>query len=121
VHFSELGGSVGVPGEVSLCLYRVLEEALSNVVNHADAAEAHVTLTASPPDLILRVSDAGRGFITMSQALNGLGLVSMRERLQALGGTLVITSAPGEGTTVEARVPRLGRPSQSRSGIDALV
>ena len=121
VHFSEQGGSVGVPGDVSLCLFRVLEEALSNVLNHAEAAEAHVTLVESPPDLVLRVSDAGRGFITMSQAPNGLGLVSMRERLQALGGTLVITSAPGEGTTVEARVPRLGRPPTARVGMDALA
>lgn len=121
VHFSEQGGSVGVPGDVSLCLYRVLEEALSNVVNHAEAAEAYVTLVAEAPDLVLRVSDAGRGFVTISQVPNGLGLVSMRERLQALGGTLVISSAPGEGTTIEARVPRVGRTSRARSSINALT
>ncbi|HEX6974646.1 MAG TPA: PAS domain S-box protein [Vicinamibacterales bacterium] len=90
--------------EVSLSLFRVMEEALNNVVRHSGAAAAEVTLSVDDPDLVLRVQDNGRGFTSASPG-NGLGLTSMRERLQSLGGTVAITSTPGKGTAVEARVP----------------
>lgn len=94
--------------DVAVALFRILEEALSNVARHSGASGAHVALTGDDPDtILLRVSDAGRGFSASRRRHSGLGLVSMRERLEALGGTFSITSTPGQGTVVEARVPRV--------------
>jgi PAS domain S-box-containing protein len=104
-----------LPPDTSTCLFRVAEEALMNVARHSGAARAVVTLDADA-DIVLKVADSGRGFRCDGARADGLGLVSMRERLEALGGTLTITSAPGKGTTVEARVP--GPPPPS---IDARV
>jgi len=104
-HFSEQGMPPGIPPETALCLFRVAEEALSNVARHSGAAEAFVTLLGTGPDVVLRVTDSGAGFEAGADPTrHGLGLVSMRERVQALGGTFSITSTPGEGTVVEARV-----------------
>jgi len=93
-----------LPPDTSTCLFRVAEEALTNVARHSGAARAVVTLDADA-EIVLRVADSGRGFRCEGTRAGGLGLVSMRERLEALGGTLTITSTPGRGTTVEARVP----------------
>ena len=93
--------------EAGLCLYRVLEEALANVTRHSGAADVRVTLDDRDGEFVLRIADRGRGFAVGAHPNGGLGLVSMRERLQALGGTLTIESAPGRGTTVEARLPRV--------------
>jgi PAS domain S-box-containing protein len=107
VHFTEHGATRTIPADVSLCLFRVVEEALSNAVRHSIAREAVVTLDDTPAEIVLRVSDSGRGFSSTGATSHGIGLVSMRERLHALGGTLVITSSPGKGTVVEARIPRV--------------
>ena len=96
--------------DVGLCLYRVLEEALTNVRRHSGAAEVQVTLDDRDGELLLRIADRGRGFPAAAHPNGGLGLVSMRERLQALGGSLTITSPLGQGTIVEARLPRLASP-----------
>jgi signal transduction histidine kinase len=105
VHFGERNVPAGIPSDVALCLFRVLEEALSNVAKHSGAASAEVTLHGADADLTLRVADTGRGFASDGKRGDGIGLVSMRERLQALGGTLSIASTPGKGTIVEATVP----------------
>jgi len=113
-HFSEHGMPSGIPPETSLCLFRVAEEALANVARHSGASEASVTLLGAGGDVVLRVADTGSGFEDGGK-FAGLGLVSMRERVEALGGTFSITSMPGKGTVVEARVacpataPRLAR------------
>jgi PAS domain S-box-containing protein len=107
VQFFERNIPDGVPPDVSLCLFRVLEEAITNVARHSGAREASV-IVEFDTDVVLRVFDKGRGFPTGRIASNGLGLVSMRERVEALGGQLKITSRPGRGTTVEARVPAPG-------------
>ena len=120
VKFSEHNVPASIPQDVSLCLFRVLEEALTNVSRHSGVAEAQLTLFGSDVDITLRIADAGKGFTRQRQRPSGLGLVSMRERLQALGGTLSITSAPGKGTVVEARVPR-ARASPSRQEAGALT
>lgn len=108
-YFAVLFSDENVPScitpDVALCVFRVFEEALNNVVRHSGASEAHVALVSEDGDLVLRVFDAGRGFGGEGSRLNGLGLVSMRERLQLVDGTLSITSAEGRGTLVEARVP----------------
>ena len=110
VHFADEGAGAAIPSDVSLCLFRVAEEALTNVVRHSAAPEVHVSLVDTPEDIQLRVSDSGRGFSKPPAASPGIGLVSMRERLHALGGTLTITSSPGQGTVVEARIPRSRTP-----------
>jgi PAS domain S-box-containing protein len=112
VHFSEKNVPAGISPDVSLGLFRVLEEALTNVARHSGAREAHVTLDFDR-DVVLRVSDTGKGFKRTSKLTSGLGLVSMRERVEALGGKLSIASRPGHGTVVEARVPP-PRPSSSQ-------
>ena len=94
-----------IPADVSLCLFRVLEEAITNVTRHSGAHEASVTIEFDG-EISLRVFDKGRGMGNGGGV--GLGLVSMRERLETLGGTLAITSRPGRGTSVRARVPLPG-------------
>ena len=94
----------GLPVAVRLSLYRVAQEALGNVARHADVEEVWLRLTATPEGgLRLEVRDRGRGFHSSASASGpGIGLSSMRERVEALGGTLNIISAPGQGTRVIA-------------------
>jgi PAS domain S-box-containing protein len=89
----------------ALSLYRVLEEALGNVFRHSGATGAHVTLVGLDHQVVLRVSDDGAGFVNDGEKTAGLGLVSMRERVESLNGRLAIVSVPGSGTVVEARIP----------------
>ena len=92
--------------ERAVSLFRVVEEALSNVARHSGAHTAQVALAGSDDgSLLLRIADDGRGLTGSKRPGGGLGLVSMRERIQSLDGTLSITSVPGRGTVVEARVP----------------
>jgi len=95
-----------VPKEISLCLFRVLQEALQNAVKHSGARHFTVELRGTPEEICLTVSDSGVGFDwhgTMDR--QGLGLISMRERLQLVNGEFSIDSEPGRGTTIYARVP----------------
>jgi signal transduction histidine kinase len=103
-HFSEQDLPSNVSADISLCLFRVAEEALSNVARHSGAPEAFVTLFATASDVVLRVADSGSGFDDGEKQGHGIGLVSMRERVEALGGTFSICSTAGTGTVIEARV-----------------
>jgi PAS domain S-box-containing protein len=95
-----------ISDDAALCLYRVAQESLRNVVNHSRAESAEVKLCAENEVVRLTVTDSGVGFeLDQLRERNGLGVISMRERLRAIGGRLSIQSAPGEGTTVEAVVP----------------
>lgn len=97
-----------LPREVELALYRVSQEALTNVARHAKATRVEIALRCEGDHLELFISDDGIGFdpdeIRKSQA-RSLGLIGMAERLSLVGGTLEIESAPGRGTRVRARVP----------------
>jgi signal transduction histidine kinase len=95
-----------VPKEISLCLFRVLQEALQNAVRHSGAQGFVVEVQGAQDGIRLIVSDSGIGF-DWRHAINGrgLGLISMRERLRLVNGELSIQSVPGRGTTVLARVP----------------
>src|SRR5439155_15702126 len=84
--------------------YRIVREALHNVVKHARARRARVRLRFRPAALELEVHDDGQGF-DVSAMRSGLGLTSMRERAEQLGGSLDVQSSPGRGTTVSARLP----------------
>jgi len=95
-----------LPREISLCLYRVLQEALQNVVKHGVSRHAHVSLTGHIDAIDLTVEDSGAGF-DAREAMRGpgLGLTSMKERLKAVGGQLAVHSQPGHGTTIHAVAP----------------
>lgn len=83
--------------------YFFVTEALANVLKHADATSATISLEPDNGDLILSVSDDGRGFDAAHQSLNGLA--GLRDRVQALGGVVTISSRPGRGTKVSATLP----------------
>ena len=95
-----------LPPEVSLCLYRVLQEALQNVVKHSESRSADVSLTAQINTINLTVADSGSGF-DPHEAMRGpgLGLTSMKERLKVVGGQLSIQSQRVRGTAIHAVVP----------------
>ena len=86
--------------DVALCLYRVTQEALYNVLRHSGTRQASVELRCDGGGLTLRIADEGVGFHVDAAERAGLGLVSMRERVNLLGGTLTIQSAPGRGTWI---------------------
>jgi PAS domain S-box-containing protein len=95
--------------DVALCLYRIAQEALHNIVKHSQAATATVRLEADPAEIVLHVIDDGVGFDpALEHELKGVGLVSMRERARHAGGDLTLTTKPGEGTRVQVRVPIAG-------------
>lgn len=95
--------------EVALCLFRVAQESLNNVARHAQATTAYVSLELQDGGLLLVVRDDGIGF-DASSAVSGqsLGLMSMRERVQLVNGSVDVESAPGDGTTVIAWAPACG-------------
>lgn len=104
VKFTHHGVPEAVPAATALCLYRIAQEALRNVVRHARTTHAAVELSGSATGLRLRVSDDGVGFDSRSDHA-GLGLVSMRERLHLVGGRLTIDARPGGGTRLDVLVP----------------
>ena len=92
-----------IPETVSFTLFRVLQEAMSNVAKHSGAGRVTIRLGVHGNQAVLRVTDEGRGFVIGSDG--GLGLISMRERLRLVGGTMRVNSSPLRGTDVEAVVP----------------
>jgi len=92
--------------DVSLCLFRVLQEALHNSAKHSGVRHVEVQLWGTSDEVHLTVSDAGIGFDSeAAERSQGLGLTSMEERLKLVKGTLSIESQPKRGTTIHARVP----------------
>ena len=92
--------------EISLCLFRVLQEALHNAATHSGAKRIEVQLAENSGEIHLIVSDSGKGFdIDAARQKRGLGLTSMQERVRLVGGTIVIDSKPLAGTTVHVCVP----------------
>jgi signal transduction histidine kinase len=103
-----------VPGDLSrdtaLCLYRIAQEALRNVVRHAGTDRAEVTLIGHDEEVLLTVSEAGKGFdLVGARSQRGLGLASMEERARLIGAELSIVSHVGKGTTISVLVPHGGR------------
>ena len=92
--------------EASLCLYRVAQEALHNVVSHAQAQTVRLSLERHDGHISLRVSDDGRGFHRgQPSSHRGLGLISLEERVRMLDGTFRVDSSDRSGTTVSVTVP----------------
>lgn len=94
-----------IPLAAKEALYRIAQEALNNVVKHAQASKVHVSLACERGHTVLAVRDNGKGFETSSSFPGHLGLRSMRERVACLGGAIRVESAPGMGTRLEARIP----------------
>ncbi|MGZ0706556.1 PAS domain-containing sensor histidine kinase [Pseudomonas piscis] len=86
-------------------LFRILQEALTNVMRHAQAHTVELSLALEGNELCLSISDDGLGFDTTSTRPTSFGLVGMRERVLIMGGSLALHSEPGEGTTLVVRVP----------------
>ena len=106
VEFAERDVPRTVPGGAALCLYRIAQEALHNVVKHSGGTAAKVELTRDDGHLRLVVAHDGAGFDPQAARTSGsLGLISMSERARFVGGRLAIESRPGAGTRVEVRVP----------------
>jgi signal transduction histidine kinase len=95
-----------LPEDIALCLYRVSQEALHNVVKHSGAASASVQLTADGKAIELEVVDTGKGFdVNEPRVKASLGLVSMAERVRLVSGGMAIDSKPGRGTRLFVQVP----------------
>jgi len=95
-----------IPKDVALCLFRVAQEALGNVVKHSQAKSAHVELGANASGVSLRIRDDGRGFDTDHTTPGaGIGLIGMQERIRLVGGRLLVKSELMRGTEILAQVP----------------
>jgi signal transduction histidine kinase len=106
VRFSDHEVPRHLPDDVSLTLYRVMQEGLQNISKHSGVSSADAELTKTSKSLNFRLQDQGKGFDLQNiKSGEGLGLSSMRERLNAVKGTFVINSSPGHGTLLEASVP----------------
>jgi signal transduction histidine kinase len=104
--FQHAGIPDDLPNEVSLCLFRVLQEGLQNAVKHSGVRSFAVDIQSTGESIELTVTDFGKGFEEQDAFTgHGLGLISMRERLQLVHGELSVKSQPGAGSTIRARVP----------------
>jgi two-component system, NarL family, sensor histidine kinase DevS len=97
-------GEDRLPSDIETTLYRITQEALTNVVKHAQAKHVSIVLTRRNGSVSAVIEDDGRGFSTVSDG-DGLGLLGMRERIALVGGRLEVESSPGSGTTLSIEVP----------------
>jgi two-component system sensor histidine kinase DegS len=95
-----------LPAAVETALFRIVQEAVNNIVQHAQARHVQVTLVRAPDQVTLRVVDDGQGFDTqLPRSGRHVGLWSMRERVEQLGGQFEVSSTPGQGTSLTTAVP----------------
>ena len=105
VHLQAALGEDRLPAEIETALYRIVQEALTNVVKHAQASTVSVVLTRKGQSVVAVVEDNGRGFDPARAREEGLGLVGMRERIALLDGRVTVESTERGGTTVVVEVP----------------
>jgi signal transduction histidine kinase len=103
------GVSEQLPDDVKVCIYRVVQEALTNSARHSGAKHAQVSVVQGGANIRVQIADDGTGFA--AERVRGMGILGMEERVKRLGGSLNIRSAPGKGTTVLAEIP--GQPLES--------
>ncbi len=104
-----------IPKETSLCIFRIVQEALQNAIKHSGVRKFTVALSGTAGEIEVTISDLGVGFDQQDLSKRyGLGLISMRERLQLVHGEFSIKSAPGRGTTIHGRIP-LNAQSENRA------
>lgn len=99
--------------DVETLVYRVVQEALTNVARHSGARAARVTLASAPERLVVRIEDRGRGFrsedlLSASDEERGFGIRAMKDRVESMNGVFTLRSVPGTGTAVEADLPLPG-------------
>jgi signal transduction histidine kinase len=104
--------------EIETTVYRLVQEALTNIVKHANASSVHVAVSLSPGRVAVEIQDDGEGFSTGTKT-SGFGLAGMRERVYLVGGTFELESSAAAGTTVRAELPT-GRPASPAAGRLAL-
>jgi PAS domain S-box-containing protein len=109
---AQMAYSLSVPDDMpplsedrAIALFRIVQEALTNVARHARAQHVHVTLARIDEDCLLEVRDDGRGFDPVATRKRSFGLAGMKERMLMLGGKIDIASAPGKGTRINVRMP----------------
>ncbi|MBI2936427.1 MAG: sensor histidine kinase [Chloroflexi bacterium] len=108
IHSSDEGGDLRLPAASEIQLTRIIQEALTNVRKHSKASTAEVTMEQRNGELTVTIADNGQGFDPAHLPLKGwprFGLQTMRERAEAIGGTLAVHSAPGAGATIEVHIP----------------
>jgi signal transduction histidine kinase len=122
VEFTHTGVPEALPRDVSLCLFRVVQEALHNAAKHSGINSFEVHLQGKPYEIDLEVRDAGAGFSVEKVRENGgLGLISMQERVHLVRGTFAIDSKTNCGTTIRARIPLVANISTKRTGSKKIV
>jgi two-component system NarL family sensor kinase len=100
-----VGGSRPLPVRIEAGLYRIAQEAITNVVRHAGAHTLSVQLTTQPTSVQLLIADDGQGFDPAQVPVNRYGLIGLNERAKLLGGHLAVQSSPGAGTRLAITVP----------------
>jgi len=105
LHYEKTGQPFAVETGVGVHIYRVLQEALNNVIRHSGSSDAWIRLKFLPDSLELEVEDHGKGFVA-DKTQRGIGLVAMRERAELIGATLAVSSPTQGGTKVSLRIPR---------------
>ncbi len=107
VQFEVVGHIERLPSEMETAIYRIVQEALTNIVRHSNASRADILLERHGQSLILIIEDNGVGFDIKNQSFNHLGLVGMQERATMLGGTIIFESSIDQGSTIKLEVPWL--------------
>jgi signal transduction histidine kinase len=108
VEFTQQNVPNSLPRDVSLSLFRILQETVRNAFKHSGVKLFHVRLAGAPRELILQIRDQGIGFdVQMAKANGGIGLISMQERVSLLHGSLAIESDLQQGTKIEVSIPLL--------------
>ncbi len=106
VRFKECEATRKISKDVALCLFRVAQEALGNIIKHSETKDALVELSSDEKGVRLRIADAGKGFeMNAQKSATGIGLIGMSERLRLVGGKFSVRSEPLQGTEVFAEVP----------------
>lgn len=115
------GEALDLDQEQSTAIFRIFQEALTNVLRHAQATRVNVTLEEEGAEVVLKIRDNGRGITAGEQdGLHTLGLLGMRERAYLIGGRVDLTGIRGQGTTVTLRVPHDSDQSDTSSGVRAI-
>jgi len=94
-----------VPEPEKLCLFRVVQEALTNCSRHSGASSIQITLRRAAEGTLLQVKDNGKGFETPRNGIGGIGLIGIEERVRELNGSVRIRSKQGTGTTLSVQIP----------------
>jgi signal transduction histidine kinase len=101
----DLPADARLPAKLEATIFRISQEALTNVVKHAHAETVRVRLTCHERSVVLAIEDDGRGFTRKDEGDGGFGLVGMRERVASLDGSLAVESSPGAGTRISVEIP----------------